>query len=239
MNFFGHATIASTYCRRPIFIFGSMLPDFISICRTQLTNISDPELAAGVEFHHKVDDIFHRSPIFVDLCSQAVKMLCDKSIQRSSARAIAHAGIELLLDGILGKDHSVYSVYIEALKAGKSKNLFCSLSFSTPVSFSYLSSLLNRLENSHVIENYRNFEFVANRLHDILISHPKLRFEIEEIEAITEWVQFENSLVLEKKNELLYFIHDKIRSTNHNIYFADSYLIPPRSCSYGKRKRDM
>src|SRR3954452_22349226 len=103
MNFFGHALIAqrAETTRGPIrseFVLGAMLPDFASMLRTRPPFSTLDALSAGLWFHHRTDDAFHGSPSFLQFSGDASRFLSDRGVARGTARAVAHVGVELLLD---------------------------------------------------------------------------------------------------------------------------------------------
>ena len=55
-------------------------------------------LAAGLRFHHLTDEAFHGSRSFLEFSGQALSYLSRHGLPRGSARAVAHVGVELLLD---------------------------------------------------------------------------------------------------------------------------------------------
>ncbi len=108
MNFFGHALIAQRdeATRGPVraeFVLGAMLPDFASMLRTRLPLASLDALEAGLSFHHRTDDAFHGSQSFLEFSGQAFSFLSDRGVSRGTARAVAHVGVELLLDAAFSR----------------------------------------------------------------------------------------------------------------------------------------
>src|SRR5258706_12541419 len=107
MNFFGHAALAASYLAQqgpdaanelPRFCAGAMLPDFIGMLRLSRPVVHDSVLARGVAFHHRTDELFHELPSFHRLSRSAFAWLSARDMPRGPARAVAHIGIEILLD---------------------------------------------------------------------------------------------------------------------------------------------
>ena len=115
VNLVGHVAVAT---RRdgdasPGLLAGSMLPDLGSIARVRLMPASAgaaPEgdavrdLADGIALHHASDTAFHDLPWFHRHSRLLRDLLLEAGVDRGPARACAHAGLEMLLDGVLVTD---------------------------------------------------------------------------------------------------------------------------------------
>ena len=75
-----------------------MLPDFFSMLRERLPNFEPGALQDGVDFHHTTDSVFHDSAGFLQWQRASLAQLHELGLRRGPARAVAHAGVELLLD---------------------------------------------------------------------------------------------------------------------------------------------
>ena len=101
MNYFGHAVVAAAANRSPEFILGATLPDLASMLRIRVGPAFSGELLAGIRFHHDTDRAFHDSRAFRGLQRTSFTRLLGLGVRRGTARAAAHAGIEILLDSVL------------------------------------------------------------------------------------------------------------------------------------------
>ena len=117
MNFFGHATVASWVSNAPAVVLGAMLPDFATMIRARPPTAKQPELWRGVRLHHDTDAVFHDHPVFRELCADAVAALSELGLARGPARATAHVGVEIHIDGVLARDDSARKSYLDALGA--------------------------------------------------------------------------------------------------------------------------
>lgn len=104
VNFFGHAAVASWHADDGGWLLGAMLPDFASMIGARLDAQPNPRLAAGVAHHHATDAAFHHAPAVVGLMRDAEARLTARGVRRGPTRAVAHVGVELLLDGVLTRD---------------------------------------------------------------------------------------------------------------------------------------
>ena len=75
MNFFAHAWVARHLRREPAFLLGAMLPDFATMCRARLGEITHETLAEGIAEHHATDEAFHAGETFMRLCREVAARL--------------------------------------------------------------------------------------------------------------------------------------------------------------------
>lgn len=120
MNFFGHAAIAASYRDEPGFVLGAMLPDFLTMIRARQVAQLEPHVSAGVALHHATDAVFHETPEFLALTREGRAALLAAGLSRGPARAVAHIGVELLLDEVLARDIAHQRAYLAALDYGRS-----------------------------------------------------------------------------------------------------------------------
>ena len=175
MNFLGHALVATWKSTDPRFVLGAMLPDFASMTGQRLAPdaTDDSPLGRGVALHHATDELFHGSSIFVGLMQDAMGRLLAAGVGRGPARAIAHIGVELLLDGELLDEHDeLASTFTSALLA--TPELEPRL-FRDPNGHLGYRLLHRRLSAHGAPHDYRNVEAVAHRLGRILEGRPRLR----------------------------------------------------------------
>lgn len=170
MNFFGHATVAGWLCSDPRWVLGAMLPDFASMCRARLRGAADPVVAAGIALHHATDDAFHGAPSFLALYASGTEALEAAGVGRGAARAVAHIGTELLLDGFLLDDEAACAAYLEAV-ALPHEPLGLAFRDQGAARFAELAA---RVREHGLPEDYRRPERVAARLEQILARRPRL-----------------------------------------------------------------
>ena len=118
MNFFGHAALAARRSTEPAFVLGAMVPDFATMLHARVPETSHERLAAGIALHHRTDAAFHDGAIFRRLSGEAFRALEERGLRRGSSRAVAHIGLEILLDGELARDAARHPPYLAALEAG-------------------------------------------------------------------------------------------------------------------------
>jgi hypothetical protein len=115
VNFFGHAAAACRVDDDPAFILGAMAPDLLPLCGAVPAGETSPKVAAGRAHHLSVDATFHANPAFTSLSAWASRVLTEGGLPRGPARAAAHVGIELCLDGVLAVERSARTAYARSL----------------------------------------------------------------------------------------------------------------------------
>ncbi len=110
VNLVGHVAVTLGDGPAPSsdFLVGCMLPDLATIARVRVTR-PDGEMGRGVGYHHECDAAFHDSPWFLQHNVRLRDELLGEGVDRGAARACAHAGLEMLLDGALVDDEYVQS----------------------------------------------------------------------------------------------------------------------------------
>ncbi len=177
MNYFGHALVASWRAASPPVVLGAMLPDFSSMCGAKLAVEQDPEIVAGLELHHATDAAFHDLPAVVGLMRELDARLAALGCARGPRRAVAHVGIELLLDGVLLD----YAGGCDAYLAG----VACETEVAwTPDGASRFAMLRDRLRTYGLPEDLRSPASITERLARVLAPRPLLRPSAEDLRAI-------------------------------------------------------
>jgi hypothetical protein len=209
MNFFGHATLATSHfaAAEPqpsaadlaTLCAGAMLPDFIGMLRTSRPTVRDAVLAQGVAFHHRTDNVFHELESFHRLSRRAFAWLSQRSMPRGPARAVAHVGIEMLLDEVLAREASARDAYLAALKTPLSSLL----SFPTAHDGERLTALQQALLNRAATALEPSPELVAERIRRTLAGRPRLATDDAGQLLLGAWVVEARPLVATEAPELL------------------------------------
>lgn len=184
MNIAGHVTVAMRLAPdAPRVWLGAALPDLGAMGRFRLMGqTADPDVSAGIALHHATDDVFHRHPTFTGAMARLRADLAGDGVGRGPARAVAHVGPELLIDGYLLGDPTVG----EAVDAA-----FAQIEFLGPS----LATLVESNEPAwerHLAEvpgwglptDYADPLAVANRLHRILSRRPRLQLDSGHVEHV-------------------------------------------------------
>lgn len=177
MNYFGHAAVASWSTASPAARLGSMLPDFANMCRAHLEPAQTAEVAAGISLHHATDAAFHDLPPVTALMRELDDRLQHGGCARGPRRAVAHVGVELLLDGVLVDDAAYRDAYTSAISA------------DTPVAWTgdgnaRFAMLTSRLRTYGVPDDLRSVDGIVARLARILAPRPLLAPSSDDLRVI-------------------------------------------------------
>jgi hypothetical protein len=187
VNFFGHAAVADLQGACAAGALGAMLPDFAGMLGLRIEGVEDEVLARGVALHHVTDDVFHGAPAFLDLCTRAVDDLEAAGVGRGSARAVAHVGTELLLDGWLVESGHGTATYLAALQSAGDDGLERKVRWRGTGGAARLAWLVERLREHGLPHDYGEAAFVTERLERALHRRPRLRLAPEQLPLVERW----------------------------------------------------
>jgi hypothetical protein len=187
MNFFGHATIASRRGGELGFVLGAMLPDFATMLRRRSPETSHVEVGRGIWFHHRTDAVFHDAPTFRSLSLDACRWLIARGLGRGSARAVAHVGVELLLDSVLAHDVAAVAAYRAALSAAGPDGFGRALTWTETDAAERFEELRRVLCSREPSRARVAPELVAARLKRVLHDRPRLAFDDRGESIVARW----------------------------------------------------
>ena len=179
VNYFGHAAVASWSGTLPGRSLGAMLPDFASMCRARLDVPDDAIVAGGVDLHHATDSAFHGLAPVLALMRELDERLDRLGCARGPRRAVAHIGVELLLDGVLVDD----AAYRESYLAGLGHDAAC-VRWRDADGSARFAILLDRLRTHGVPEDLRRVDSITMRLQRMLGHRPLLAPNASDLRAI-------------------------------------------------------
>lgn len=168
VNFFGHAAVASWSEAPPGAVMGAMLPDFAGMCGGRIASADEAEVADGIALHHATDAAFHQLPVVVGLMRELDERLDGGGCSRGPRRAVAHIGVELLLDGALVDEARYRAAYLAGL--GHEPVLRWRDDDAAP----RFAVLLDRLRARGVPDDLRRPEAIAARVQRVLADRPRL-----------------------------------------------------------------
>lgn len=201
LNFYGHAVLAATTHQSSEFVLGAMLPDFISILGSRPPRLELGTLARGVAFHHRTDAAFHDGTIFRTLQAEAASYLSARGVRRGPTRAVAHVGVELLIDAALARDPLLAGAdsttadecYLAALELGASPHP--ALAWDPASETERFMGLCQRLRHIGVDRFRVGAEQAMTDLARILDRRPRLALSDHEILAVKAWAEPAFSIV--------------------------------------------
>jgi hypothetical protein len=117
VNLLAHIRVARVDSDDPRVWLGAALPD---LQREAGVSIGDPSawppaIRAGIECHRATDELFHELAVFRAQSVALTRALLDAGVPRGAARAVGHAGWELLFDGALIGDGALVDAYLTAM----------------------------------------------------------------------------------------------------------------------------
>lgn len=187
MNFLAHLVAARArrpeLASSPRFLLGAMLPDLASMCGTRIERAEDPDLIAGIAEHHRADARFHAGETFIRLYADAAAELKACAVARGSARAAAHLGIELLLDGCF-VDEPATMAFRAAIASAPTA------SFSCPDQDAErrVAELLQRWADADRPFAPNDPDATAQRLTRILARRPRLALAASAEPVVRRWI---------------------------------------------------
>ncbi len=178
MNFFGHAAVASWASAVPGVVIGAMLPDFATMCGGRIASADEESVTTGIAMHHASDAVFHQLPVVTALMRELDGQLAGRTCARGPRRAVAHIGVELLLDGMLIAEPAYRAAYLGGLTHDPV------LQWRGPDEAARFAVLLDRLRARGVPDDLRSPEAITTRVHRILAHRPLLAPSPDDLRAI-------------------------------------------------------
>ena len=171
-----------------MFVLGSMLPDFASMIRARPPRVAHEELARGVAFHHRTDGAFHDSVTFRRLTSGAFVELEAAGVRRSSARAVAHVGTEILLDAELAREPEAREVYYRAVRAADATALGTNIEWRDGAERERFDALVRALTARSTGYAEPGIAELAWRIERALHARPRLALDAAGAALVQDWV---------------------------------------------------
>lgn len=184
MNIGGHIAVAMRLVPdAPRVWLGAALPDLGAMGRFRLMGDSaDPDVTSGIALHHATDDAFHRHPTFTEAMARLRADLAADGVGRGPARAAAHVGPELLIDGFLLADARLRNAIDDAFD--EIQPLSHALATLVETDNEAWIRHLSKVSAWGIPSDYSDPHAVAARLHRILSQRPRLKFGRAHVEAI-------------------------------------------------------
>jgi len=217
MNFFGHALMAqrdeaTRGSIRAEFVLGAMLPDFASMLRTRPPLATFDALRAGLSFHHQTDDAFHGAHSFLEWSRQAAAFLTDRGVARGTARAVAHVGVELLLDAAFAGEAAANEAYLSAVACALTDTVQGHIHWQTSDDAPRFQQLCHNLRARGPVQENPASELVAERLRNILADRPRLAMDDRGLSVVREWVSVARSQISSGAPQLLREVERRLHS---------------------------
>jgi hypothetical protein len=206
VNLVGHVAVAarSATDAPAALLAGAMLPDLGAIARVRLQppapSPHDPAaraVAAGIALHHVSDAAFHASPWFNEHNRELRDTLLDAGVDRGPARACAHAGLEMLLDGHLVADAHVAAAtdaaFLVLVTPGPARD--AAIALVTPAERADWAARLDHIGRSLDPTAYRSPRGVALRLERMTRGRTRIELRAEHVDAVADALEASHPVV--------------------------------------------
>jgi hypothetical protein len=200
MNLIGHLACAG---EAPAAVrVGALLPDLLSLYRRKarpqplVTHWSEhgaalpgaEQVLAGIDFHHHVDRLFHRAPLF-EQTTQAVQAALRAASSTPGLKRFlpGHVLTELYLDHLLLEETPAWeAVFYGALESERSALLVPFAAAHPLVQGRMFSDFLERLIGGRFVADYRHVEGILDRMDRILLRFGQRSLEPAEQQAVAD-----------------------------------------------------
>jgi hypothetical protein len=202
VNWYAHAVVAERSSDDPLCLLGAMLPDLAAALRVRLSAAPDGALGRGVRLHGAADARFHAAPEFAALQSEGRARLAAAGLARGSARAAAHVGIELALDGWLARERPRSAAFAAALDAAGALADRPAL-FRGAFDPARWRELCRRLRAGELPEAWADPEWTARSVERALAPRARLALAPGDRDAIAGWLRAEARSIAARAPALL------------------------------------
>lgn len=185
VNFFGHAVVATEVDPRPAVVLGAMLPDLEAMVGSTASRLTNEELTRGVTLHHVTDGAFHDGASFLHHQERARSELSETPVRRGPRRAVAHVGVELILDAAL-RTPARLEAYVAALESGREARTLRGVPLLHRLK---LRTLLETLIRRSPYVTPTSPSGVVERLQRALWARPILRLDDAELPYVEAWAE--------------------------------------------------
>ncbi len=160
--------------------FGAALPDLASMAGIRLDRAKlSGTVSEGVVLHHRTDAAFHSRPEFRAGSRRLSDELKEQGLPVGAARAIGHAGWELLLDGCLLERAGTAQAFADVLAAAPDV-----ATGVAPADPDRWRRLLATMRRERWWLGYGDTELVARRLQQRLHARRRLAFPLEQVALV-------------------------------------------------------
>jgi hypothetical protein len=185
MNFLGHTHVAlAGGDDDPGFVLGAVLPDLapmagIRLAARRLEGPLDALLEAGLRCHLRADAAFHADRRFVAGSRALRRALAERGVESGPARAVGHAGWELLLDGTL-----VATEAEDAFRGALAQGERALTALADGDRERWAAFLARRRRSAGL--HYDDPAWVADRLYAMLARRPRLALPAEQVPLVAD-----------------------------------------------------
>lgn len=210
MNVGSHILVAARISDDVDQWLGAALPDFAAMGRFHLQvpttlwpDARDQAIRAGIALHHRTDEAFHRHPWFTERVQVLRQRLEAQGMARGPARAIAHVGPEMLLDGaLLGGHQPLIDATFAALDHHRPSLVDWTRSITADRAIDWATHL-GRLVDYGLPSDYADPAAVAHRLQRILAGRPRLGFPASQLGIVVAELEAQYPTIASEATDFL------------------------------------
>ena len=155
-----------------------MLPDFATMCGGRIDRADEADVTEGIALHHTTDAVFHQLPVVLGLMRELDGRLAELQCARGPRRAVAHVGVELLLDGVLVGEPSYRDAYLRGIAHD------AALHWRDPEAAPQFALLIDRLRARGIPDDLGSPDAITTRVHRMLAHRPLLAPSSDDLRAI-------------------------------------------------------
>lgn len=206
MNILGHVRVALAGGRDDAdYLLGAVLPDLAPMAgvRVDRAALAAP-VAEGVRCHVRTDAVFHAHPAFVAGARRLRRTLEARGVGSGPARAVGHAGWELLLDGTL-----VGSPTEDAFRRAMARGDDATAAMSAGDAVRW-AAFVDRGRSAPALR-YDDPAWVADRLFAMLDRRPRLRLPDARVPVVAEVLAEQTDAVRDAADDV---IADTVRAVH-------------------------
>jgi hypothetical protein len=176
--------------------------------RLRRPHVNDATVARGVAFHHATDEVFHELVGFQQLSREAFAWLSERGMPRGPARAVAHIGIEMLLDEVMAREPGAQDAYRAALTVP----LASLLHFADAADVERLTRLQRTLFERAALLVAPSPELLAERIARTLAGRPRLATDAQGERLLATWATWTRPRVEAEAPGVLATLRGKLAS---------------------------
>ncbi len=124
----------------------------------------------------------------MEFSRQASSFLSDRGVPRGATRAVAHVGVELLLDAAFAGDSGANEAYLSAVSCASSERVRSAIHWQTSDAGERFQHLCHSLRQRGRFQSDPPSELVAERLRNILADRPRLAMDERGLSVVRDWV---------------------------------------------------
>ena len=130
---------------------------------------------------------------------------------RGTARAVAHVGVELLLDAAFARENAANEAYLSAVACALTERVRSYIHWQRNDASERFQHLCHSLRHRGRYQENPASELVAERLRNILADRPRLAMDERGLSVVREWVDSARSQITSGAPQLLREVEQRLQ----------------------------